>query len=323
MEKITVVVPVYNMEKYVKRAIDSLLAQTYRNFEIVLVDDGSTDNGGQICDAYAAEYDFITAVHKENGGLSSARNAGIRAATGEYIVFPDPDDWVSEDYLQKFVDMQESNHSDLEICGYYIADEKSQKEASGGRKQVFLNKDEALSQLFIGGGFSGFAWNKLYHMDIIRKNNLWFDEELGMAQDLHFAFRYILKCEKISYNGEPVYFYYQHIGGVTNTNAGLTPRKISGLKTYEKMIEIADRQYPSVASTIHATLANVSMQFLYIYYESGMKDEKLQEHLITNIRKNRKHFMCNPHYGLMHKLLWGVVYISPRLYHKCRKLHMG
>lgn len=99
---LTLAIPVYNMKQYLSRCMETLLAQTCRDLEILLIDDGSTDGSGEMCDAYAAEHpNFVRVVHKKNGGLSSARNAGIDAAKGEYIIFPDPDDWVEPDYVEK------------------------------------------------------------------------------------------------------------------------------------------------------------------------------------------------------------------------------
>ena len=104
---ISVIVPVYNMKIYLKRCMKTLIMQTQDNYEIILVDDGSTDGSSEICDEYAKENpDLIRVIHKENGGLSSARNAGIEEATGRYIIFPDPDDWVEPDYLKAFVELK-------------------------------------------------------------------------------------------------------------------------------------------------------------------------------------------------------------------------
>ena len=104
---LTLVVPIYNMEKYLARCMDSLLGQSCRDFEIILVDDGSTDSSGTLCDSYAARYpELVRVIHKPNGGPSSARNAGLDAARGEFVTFPDPDDWVEPDYVGSFLRLQ-------------------------------------------------------------------------------------------------------------------------------------------------------------------------------------------------------------------------
>lgn len=320
-KKVTVVVPVYNMEEHVNKSVDSLLNQTYSNYEIILIDDGSTDGSGKICDDLAEKHTMIRTVHKANGGLSSARNRGLEEATGEYIIFPDPDDWVDENYLSALT-AQCAEEIDLEICGNYIVTSSSQIVQNTGASASVMPMREAIVTLLTPGAFCGFAWNKLFHMDIIRKNNLRFDEELGMAQDLHFAFLYILCCRKISYNPEPHYFYYQHEAGVTNVNHPLTARKISGLKTYDKLLELAETVVPEAVPIIRSTIANQNLSFLYIYRNTGMCDPEIEKQFCQNFKKNIKYFMKNQHYSVGHKILGAVAAFSPTLYYKLRRSKM-
>ncbi len=317
---VSIVVPVYNMAQYLERSVNSLLKQTYKDIEIILVDDGSTDECPRICDDFANKYDIIRTVHKENGGLSSARNCGIENAKGEFIIFPDPDDWVSEDYIMDLVFLNEQFQTQLEVSSYYIVDEKSQIENNICHSNVVLSKNEAVKSMLIGGGINGFAWNKLYHMDIIVNNGLRFDEELGMAQDLHFAVRYVLLCDKISLSNKPTYYYFQHTGGVTNPKAKLTPRKKSGLKTYEKLLDIVHNDCPESEPLIHSTIANMSMQFIYIYYNSKMDDKEFLNILRTNVKENKSYFLSNKYYKKSHKILGTFAFINPKLYYLLRKV---
>lgn len=320
MNKISVVVPIFNMEQYMAKALNSLLKQTYDDFEILLIDDGSTDGSPKLCDEYAKRYSNVRTIHKENGGLSSARNAGIEHATGDCIIFPDPDDWVCEDYLETLMELNNLYHSDLEICGYYVVDDRHAMLDSQDEKRVLMTQEEAIKKLFVGGGFSGFAVNKMYHMDIIRSNEIFFDLELGMAQDLHFAFRYMLHCEKISYTSKQLYYYYQHVGGVTNIKAPLNARKKSGLLTYEKMIVLAEEKFPQVTPLIRATLVNLSLHFVFIYYETRMQDEDFLNKLKDNIKKNKTFFLQNKNYSLQHKVLGCIGIINGKLYYRIRKI---
>src|SRR4051794_4889210 len=118
MPKISIVVPVYKVEKYIKRCVDSILAQTYQDFELILVDDGSPDNCGKICDSLAKQDKRIKVIHKENGGLSTARNAGIDVAVGEYIGFVDSDDWVTKDMFEYLLNLIEDNECDISSVSY-------------------------------------------------------------------------------------------------------------------------------------------------------------------------------------------------------------
>ena len=116
--KISVIVSIYNIEKYIQRAVESICAQTYSNLEIILVDDGSTDSSGRICDEYAKKDNRIRVIHKKNGGLSSARNEGIKAATGEYIAFVDGDDWVDKSMYEDMLKAMYTYDADIAICNY-------------------------------------------------------------------------------------------------------------------------------------------------------------------------------------------------------------
>ena len=318
-ELISVVVPVYNMGMYLPRAVDCLLSQSYNNYEIILVDDGSTDDSSAICDEYATKYEGVRVVHKPNGGLSSARNAGIDNAIGKYIIFPDPDDWTDPSYLATFMTLHEKYQSDLEICGHYISSDNGEFVHNTQAQEVVLNRQDALELLMSSKAFCGFAWNKLYHLDIIRDNGLLFDTELGMAQDLHFAFRYLLAADKIAYNPTPCYHYFQHAGGVTHTKTPLTPRKLSGLKTYIKIAELAKEDFPKAEAMALSTIFNMSMHFMYIFYDSHDTRNDVLADLIENLKKYQAYFFANPHYSVSHKLLGKMALIHPRLYYLMKK----
>lgn len=320
---ITVVVPVYNMGKFLPRAIDCLLSQTYKNYEIIIVNDGSTDDSGAVCDECAKLDERICVIHKENGGLSSARNCGIENAKGQYIIFPDPDDWVEKNYLETLINLQEEYGADLEISGHFVDDDKKSAVHNKNATKTLLDKESALKILMRPDGFCGFAWNKLYHLDIIKKHSLRFDEELGMAQDLHFAFRYLCLCESVAYNPLPTYHYFQHVGGVTNANSPLTARKISGLKTYEKIAELAGESYPQVKSSALSTIFNMSMHFIYIYFQSKMQDKELLKKLKCNLQTYKNYFFSDERYSTSHKILGRIVLISPKLYFLTKRLLKG
>ncbi len=315
MPEITVVVPVYNMGQYVERAVNCLLKQDYDSYEIVLIDDGSTDDSPEVCDRLAAEHERISVVHKQNGGLSSARNAGMEVAQGKYVIFPDPDDWTDAHYLSGLMRLHEKHHSDLEICGHYVTDEHGERVHNARGNECVLEPGEALLLLMGSTAYFGFAWNKLYHLDIIRKAGLQFDTELGMAQDLHFAARYLLQCNIIAYDPTPAYHYFQHAGGVTNTAMPLTKRKISGLQTYLKIAALMAETHPRVAARAYATLCNMCVHFMYIYYNSGMEDASVLEMLRGYVRQYRQYFHQCVDYGQVHRFLFRVAEYSPRLYY--------
>ena len=286
LQMISVVVSIYNMEEYLYKCVESLLNQTYQNYEILLIDDGSADNCGKICDEFEAKEEKIKTVHKQNGGVSSARNCGIKQAKGEWIVFPDPDDWVEPNYLQKLIDIQ------------------------------IKNDEKEMEYLMYPNYFSGYSWNKLYSLNLIIKNNLFFDEELGMIQDLHFNVRYFQFCNKIAYDPEPVYHYVIHDSlSVSSTNSPLTPRKINGIISYEKIAEVLRDRYPVCEEIAYASLCVLCLKDIIIYYRFSSKDKKILALLKNSFIKYKDYFYRCKVYTKKGKRFSRLVGFSPRLYY--------
>ena len=140
MEKVSVILPIYNVEKYLKNCIESLTNQTYENLEIILVDDGSTDNSGKICDEIAKSDERVMVIHKQNGGLAAARNTGYLETTGKYLMYVDSDDIVKKDVVENCVEAIEKENSDVVIFGYEKVDETLSKRANGKRQRTLMSK---------------------------------------------------------------------------------------------------------------------------------------------------------------------------------------
>ena len=158
---ISVIVPVYKVEPYIRQCIDSIVNQTFRNLEIILVDDGSPDDCGNICDEYATKDKRIKVFHKQNGGLSDARNYGVARATGEYLSFVDSDDWIEPDMFEALVNVAENNKSDIVICGIYN-EYPNRKEVATCEEKIFVHDQFYLGKALIDGLIAVYAWNKLY-----------------------------------------------------------------------------------------------------------------------------------------------------------------
>lgn len=206
--KITVIVPVYNMEKTLNRALDSLVNQSYRDYEVIMVDDGSKDKSGMICDEYAAKFPHFKVCHKSNGGLSSARNKGMELANGEWVTFCDSDDYAFPFWLENY-QLDESEGIDLiqqgarsdkpafmqsgmsNICGF---------DYSGGIYE-YLN-------LLITNRMVGYTWMKAYRMDIIRRFNLAFDVNIILAEDEVFLLKYLCYCTSVKAINKQGYNYF-------------------------------------------------------------------------------------------------------------------
>lgn len=208
--KISIIVPVYNVEKYLPRCIDSILSQTFTNFEVLLIDDGSKDRSGAICDEYARKDDRVYVVHKENGGVCSARNAALDVAKGDWLYFVDSDDVILPNALETFMFLIKSK-TKFVMAGFTISEEKGiLVEQPRTLKYCDLSVLEALKEMYVPSDFSyqGFLWCKLFKRDIIQQNHLRFDERICFNEDRLFIVEYLCCCkEHISYATKPVYNY--------------------------------------------------------------------------------------------------------------------
>lgn len=201
---ITIIVPIYNAQNTLKKCIDSILVQTYTNFELILIDDGCEDNSGTICDEYVARDSRIRVFHKENGGVSSARNLGLYNAKGEWICFIDSDDWVAKEYLQNL--MSHAVGHDLVISyAYVIYKDRIEKE----RYPVLSVKKGTFEKLFVTNALDWHTspWGKLFKASIIREKMIQFPEGMPIGEDAHFLYEYMLHCVSIFVSDDTDYFY--------------------------------------------------------------------------------------------------------------------
>ena len=216
--KISIIVPVYKVEKYLRKCVDSLLNQTYTNLEIILVDDGSPDSCPQICDEYAKRDQRVKVVHKTNEGVSRARNAGLKIATGDFIGFVDSDDFVDATMYEKLLNSILENGSDIAMCGFVNIYEDGTKEkvvetnlnnvtSSNIFNFYVLNNTYKKEDAICIDGIMAFVCRVLYSKDII--NEQYFNENIKYCEDLLFNVKVINKETKISIVNEGLYYYYQ------------------------------------------------------------------------------------------------------------------
>lgn len=210
---ISVIVPVYNVREYVGKCLESICRQTYKNLEILIVDDGSTDGSGTICDEYAAKDPRIKVIHQANGGQSKARNTALDMAKGEYVGFVDSDDWIEPDMYECLFKTLVDNHADISACSYfYVKDGKSEPHASGGRIYVYNAKD-AVRELFEDKTYKNFPWNKLFKRSLFDKIRF----PVGrLLEDIAVMYHLFAKAGCVSYIEKPLYYYYYRLGSSLN-----------------------------------------------------------------------------------------------------------
>lgn len=217
MIAISVIVPVYKVEKYIKRCVDSILAQTFKEFEIILVDDGSPDLCGMICDRYAQNNSFINVLHKENGGLSSARNAGIRVAKGEYLFFVDSDDVLHPDTLRLLYDALTLTKSQIAIGSFtrFYEDCQIAFEDTLEFETNILSSEQSIKRIYDSEGNAAqyvSACGKLFHRDLFKKISF----PIGkLFEDEYVTYLLYFNAEKITVINKVIYFYFVNTQGIT------------------------------------------------------------------------------------------------------------
>lgn len=240
LPKISIIVPVYNVEKYLKQCIDSILLQSFQNWECILVDDGSVDNSGNICDEYATKDSRIQVVHKKNGGVCSARNIGLLNANGEWIYFVDSDDILYPNALSLFDEMT-LNSVDAIMAGYTVSPEYYDRIILKNIQNKYSIKSirDALMEMYMPTDFSyqGYLWCKLFKKSIIVENSLQFNEAISFNEDRLFIVEYLCKCKNpIAYTTNPVYGYVNRSSGAMGSlQKKYNPRFITDFEAFIQM----------------------------------------------------------------------------------------
>lgn len=245
--KVSVIIPVYKAENYLHRCVDSILAQTFRDFELLLVDDGSPDKSGEICEEYAKRDNRIRVFHKDNGGASSARNLGLDNATGEWVTFIDADDWVSTSFIENLYNPILSDNTINFVqagCTNYRNNEIAEVE----QQYEFLVSTDPV---YVFNNFRGLTVSKLFRLnDIIRTYNLKFDEQMHTSEDMAFTLDYILHITKYCFIPEVGYYYRHNPNSLTHSkkikpyNVALTEYKhlFSSVQRYIDKYQIPNKE---------------------------------------------------------------------------------
>lgn len=204
---ISVIVPVYNVEKYLEECLDSIIKQTYKKLQIILIDDGSIDNSGKICDSYQAEDDRINVIHKDNGGLSDARNKGLKIAKGDYLAFVDSDDFITKDYVEYLLKILEKYNADVSVCSKQnFIDGGTIKKKDEEAEVVVYTGIAAMENLLYQKNIENSAWGKLYKASLFK--DIYYP--VGkLYEDLGTTYKVLYKAKKVIWSSEKKYFYRQ------------------------------------------------------------------------------------------------------------------
>lgn len=288
MKLISIVVPVCNAQETVGRCIESVLAQTHAELELILVNDGSTDDTASVLDTYARKDERIRVLHTPNRGVSSARNRGLDAARGEFVGFMDADDWIEPDMYERLYALIESFCADISVCGFW--EERTGKPgtaASGEQRPAArsLSAKQAYAEALEYGGYRGFLWNKLFRAVFFKRegHHIRLDESVHICEDLLCFCRCVSRAEKIVYDPTKLYHYTVMDGSASNSR--FSARKATLLDARRKILELTKQSFPELAKRAESLYITDAIYIYILALRSGADPGNLGD----DVRFIRKH----------------------------------
>lgn len=281
MNLISVIVPIYKVEQYLDRCVESLVNQTYTNLEIILVDDGSPDDCPSMCDGWAKKDFRIKVIHKQNGGLSDARNAGMAVATGEYFAFVDSDDWVDKNFICFLYKAMQDTNAEVSACDvrWVHDDDIVEDEQLDCWDTISVDSKAAMAELLQGKGFRAVAWNKLYRRSILENESFCVGK---LHEDEFFTYRIYDKAKILTYVNLPLYNYVQRSGSIMST---YSVRHLDVLDAYLERLELLNRKYPEMyrADKVSICVACINQYCAILIH--GCEELQEAKKRIRNVRK--------------------------------------
>ena len=311
-EKISVIVPVYNVEQYLERCVDSIINQTYTNLEIILVNDGSTDNSGKLCDELAKKDKRIRVIHKENGGLSDARNRGVDEAESDLVGFIDSDDYIDRDMYEILLKNLNNTDADLSMCALYDVYNNTPEAQVTNKETWKLSSEQAIKMVMEAKILSVTAVNKLYRKSLF--TDLKF--EVGkIAEDAFIMIKLLDKCEKIVATNEKKYYYVHRENSITTQK--FSTKFLNVIEAYEQNSNIILEKYPKLKD-----VAQTRMNWAYFYVldrlllDDNYNDKELENKLISYLKNHRKGILNDPLFTKGRKIGFIALLLSRNLYRK-------
>ena len=313
-EKISVIVPVYNVEAYLERCVESILQQTYAHFELILINDGSTDSSGQICDHLASQYENIKVYHIENAGVSNARNMGIQLATGSWVTFIDSDDFVTQDYLATLASAAEGLNVGFVIAPlHHIKNGIVTDLPSHSEKTELWSTEETMKELLMTTRTSFFPVAKLFKRDLLADEK--FNTNYHLAEDALFLTELLLKtrCSCV-FIDKPVY-YYDHREGSATTS--VNRHVFDTIEVYKQIIAQVSQAFPNLKyELINRECWSYITVYDKIIFTSSEEYQKEKTELRTWIVQHRREIWKDAYFTTFRKVAILSLVISPWLYKK-------
>ena len=310
---ISVIVPVYKVEKYLNRCVESIVNQTYKNLEIILVDDGSPDNCPQMCDEWAEKDGRIKVVHQSNAGLAEARNSGMNIMSGSYFLFSDSDDWLDRDMIELLYRLITEHNADMARCGFYFNYEEGGNEENPFGKSneaVCLDYNEQIKDLAVSGHISGVAWNKLYRSS--RLGDIRFYTEDGCSEDIMFNYRVLHRGIKTVYCNDAKYHYF--IRDTSITNSVFTDNAFSIIRAKQFIMETQKDNKAVMPYLIKGYIGSCFIVLSGVISSQKCLDKL--DYLRNEILKHKNEIFLSSLYSPRDKVKAFVLMLSKKLYCK-------
>lgn len=310
---ISVIIPVYNVEKYLEKCLISVLSQTYQNLEIILIDDGSTDGSGKICDEYSKKDKRIIVIHKENGGLSEARNYGINKVNGKYIVFVDSDDYVSKLYIEKLYETVKKYCVKIVQCNIAMVDENGKEmNKMGYLQEEVKTSTEMIKDLCTEHKIENTAtWNKIYAVELFEKIRY----PVGkIHEDEFITYKILYSVDKIAIIHQELYFYRQRDGSITKRKYSL--KRLDSLQAMEERLKFFEERDEKKLYEIsmEGMLRGISFAYTAIKKEK-IAPKELQNDLVKEYRKYFRKFCGFKNVRLRMKIKRMMFFIFPNIFY--------
>lgn len=316
MPEISIIVPVYNVAQYLHKCVDSILAQTFTDFEVILVDDGATDNSGAICDEYARQDPRVRVIHKPNGGLSDARNAGIEAAKAPYLGFIDSDDYISREMFQMLHDDITKEQADLAICGIYDVYGEQEPKKLPLVHSTFSPHDTA-KMILEAKLISVHAVNKLYRREL-------FDHvrypKGSITEDAAIIFSLLLQCKKVSVNTKQQY-YYMHREN-TISSAHFTSKDLATIQIWANNEKQIIACYPDLKAQVHTRVCWANFIVLdKIVLSENWRQYTERKPIVQYLKKNRQFILKNQTFTHGRKMAYLGLLVNIIFYRQATKIY--
>lgn len=309
---ISIIVPIYKVEDYLEKCIESILAQSITNFELILIDDGSPDECGKICDSYASKDNRIKVVHKQNEGLSAARNSGLDIAEGDYVGFVDSDDWIHEKMYEILLTLLIDNNADIAQCEFIRTfDEEETTDNSQNNTIETFNNIESLKNIYNKKAISTVvSWNKLYKRELFEYIRF---PKGKIHEDEFTTHKLLYKSKKLVYTNKVLYFYRQTPNSIMNSK--FNKKRLDILDAMQERLEFAELIQNEIF--INETLQKYMFRLVSFYYKCK-KEIPEEKDMIKNIKKRSDllffKYYINSKSKIRSKIKYGIFYLFPNLY---------